>query len=83
MAALSEDLNALGTHLFTRQNLQMALIGEEDVLPQARSSAAAIFEQLAEGQSDGFGPPQIRMDDETLREGWSTSTAVSFVALVV
>ena len=81
MTALSEDLNALGTHLFARNNFQMALIGEEDALPQARTSAAAIFEQLADGQSDGFGPPQIRMDDEILREGWSTSTAVSFVAL--
>ena len=81
MAALSEDLNALGTHLFTRKNLQMALIGEEDALPQARTSAAAIFEQLADGQSPGFGPPQIQMVDEILREGWSTSTAVSFVAL--
>ncbi|MBW2435334.1 MAG: peptidase M16, partial [Deltaproteobacteria bacterium] len=81
MAALSKDLSTLGTHLFAHNNFQMALIGEEDALPQARTSAAAIFEQLPDGQSDGFGPPQIRVDDEILREGWSTSTAVSFVAL--
>jgi Zn-dependent M16 (insulinase) family peptidase len=81
IAGLSRDLVALGTHLFARNNFQMALIGEEAVLPQARTSAAAIFEQLADGQSDGFGPPRIRLGNETLREGWSTSTAVSFVAL--
>jgi hypothetical protein len=59
----------------------MALIGEEEALSQARTSAAAIFEQLPDNQSNGFGPPQIRVDDEVLREGWITSTAVSFVAL--
>jgi Zn-dependent M16 (insulinase) family peptidase len=81
IAALATDLSALGNHLFARNNFQMALIGEEDVLPQAHNSAATIFDQLADGRSDGFGPPRIRMDDEILREGWSTSTAVSFVAL--
>jgi Zn-dependent M16 (insulinase) family peptidase len=81
IAALSKELSALGTHLFARNNFQMALIGEEDALSQGRTSAAGIFEQLADGQSAGFGPPQIRIDDEILREGWSTSTAVSFVAL--
>ncbi len=46
MAALSKDLSALGTQLFARNNFQMALIGEEEALPQARTSAATIFEQL-------------------------------------
>jgi Zn-dependent M16 (insulinase) family peptidase len=81
IAVLSKELSALGAHLFARNNFQMALIGEEDALSQGRTSAAGIFEQLADGQSAGFGPPQIRIDDEILREGWSTSTAVSFVAL--
>jgi hypothetical protein len=81
LAALSKDLSTLGTHLFSRNNFQMALIGEEEVLPRARTSAAAIFEKLPDGESDGFGPPQIRVGHEILREGWSTSTAVSFVAL--
>ena len=81
ITALSTDLKTLGTELFARNNFQMALIGEEAALPQARTSAASIFDQLADGRSDGFGAPQIRMDDEILREGWSTSTAVSFVAL--
>ena len=82
MAALSRNLNAIGSQLFSRNNLQMALIGEEKALPEAGKAAAAIFRQLPEGQSDGFGPPRLRLTDETLREGWSTTTAVSFVALV-
>ncbi|MDX1708051.1 MAG: insulinase family protein [Desulfobacterales bacterium] len=81
LAALSEDLSALGAHLFARNNFQMALIGEEDALSRARGAAAAIFDQLADGQPDGFGPPKIQVDKESLREGWSTSSAVSFVAL--
>jgi len=80
-AALSRDLVAIGTHLFSRNNFQMALIGEEKYLPAASKAAADIFRQLPEGQSEGFGPPRIRLADEILREGWSTSTAISFVAL--
>ena len=81
MAALSRDLAAIGTRLFARNNFQMALIGEENALPAAGKAAAAIFEQLPDGQSDGFGPPRLPLASEILREGWSTSTAVSFVAL--
>ena len=81
MSALCRDLTAIGTQLFARNNFQMALIGEEGSLPAAGASAAAIFERLGDGQTDGFGPPDISMDNEILREGWSTSTAVSFVAL--
>ena len=80
MSALCRDLTAIGSQLFARNNFQMALIGEEGSLPAAGASAAAIFEQLGGGQTAGFGPPDISMDNKILREGWSTSTAVSFVA---
>ena len=81
ISALCRDLAEIGTRLFARNNFQMALIGEEDCQPAAAASAATIFEQLGDNQAAGFGPPDIRMDNEILREGWSTSTAVSFVAL--
>jgi Zn-dependent M16 (insulinase) family peptidase len=80
MSALCRDLTAIGSQLFARNNFQMALIGEEGSLPAAGASAAAIFEELGGGQTAGFGPPDISMDNKILREGWSTSTAVSFVA---
>jgi Zn-dependent M16 (insulinase) family peptidase len=81
ISAFCRDLTAIGTQLFARNNFQMALIGEEGSLPAAGASAAAIFEQLGDDQTDGSGLPDISMDNEILREGWSTSTAVSFVAL--
>jgi Zn-dependent M16 (insulinase) family peptidase len=81
MSAFSRDLTAIGTQLFDRNNFQMALIGEEGSLPAAGASATTIFEQLGDDQTDGSGLPDISMDNEILREGWSTSTAVSFVAL--
>jgi len=81
LSALSRDLKRIGNLLFARNNFQMALIGDETSLTPANHSTAAIFKQLREGKHDGFGPPRIRLGDEILREGWSTSTAVSFVAL--
>ena len=81
LSALSRDLATIGTHLFVRNNFQMALIGEEASLTAASLSTAAIYRRLADGQADGFGSPDIRLNNISLREGWSTSTAVSFVAL--
>jgi Zn-dependent M16 (insulinase) family peptidase len=81
ISALCRDLTTIGNRLFARNNFQMALIGEEGCQPAAGASAAAICEQLGDGRTAGFGPPDISMDNEILREGWSTSTAVSFVAL--
>ncbi len=81
LTALSEDLAAVGKHIFTRGNFRMAFIGEEDSLLTAGATAAAISQQLAGGQKDGFRPPRLRMTSGMLREGWVTSTAVSFVAL--
>jgi Zn-dependent M16 (insulinase) family peptidase len=81
LSALSQNLMQIGNHLFTRKNFKMALIGDENSLAPAGNFAAAIFEQLQDGKDDGFGPPRIRLDDEIPREGWSTSTAVSFAAL--
>jgi len=80
LSALSRDLTRIGNLLFARNNFQMALIGDESALMAASNSATAIFKQLRAGKHDGFGPPNIRLDDEILREGWITSTAVSFVA---
>jgi Zn-dependent M16 (insulinase) family peptidase len=79
--ALVQDLTEIGRHVFVRQNFQMALIGEEDQLTAGSAAAEKIFQQLADGRSDGFGSPRMRLPDDTPREGWSTSTAVSFVAL--
>jgi Zn-dependent M16 (insulinase) family peptidase len=81
LSAFARDLTRIGNHLFTRNNFQMALIGDETVLSPAVNSAGAVYQQLRKAKGDGFGPPRIQPGNDILREGWSTSTAVSFVAL--
>jgi hypothetical protein len=81
LTALCGDLAAIGSALFTQKNFQMALIGEESALTGARSCAQSLFDGFKPGKDDGFQAPDITMDDGVIREGWSTSSAVSFVAL--
>jgi Zn-dependent M16 (insulinase) family peptidase len=78
---LSQDLVTIGGTLFNQKNLQMALIGEDSAQPDARSYAAAFLGGFERGNGKGFVAPDIRVVDATIREGWSTSSAVSFVAL--
>jgi Zn-dependent M16 (insulinase) family peptidase len=79
--AISGNLAAIGETLFTQKNFQMALIGEALALDSARSCTQSVYEGLKSGEDDGFRPPQITFDGGLIREGWSTSSAVSFVAL--
>jgi presequence protease len=78
---LSQDLAAIGQTIFNQANFQMALIGEEPAQPDARSSAASIAAGFKRGNGQGFVAPEICVNDAPIREGWSTSSAVSFVAL--
>jgi hypothetical protein len=83
--AVSQALKGIGKTLFTQGNLKIALIGEEHVLSAASSSTLSIQEKLGKGPEhsarfNGFGPPEMGVVHEIPREGWSTSSAVSFVA---
>ena len=80
LKSLSDDLLSIGKNLFSSANFKMALIGEDNTLPAASSLAASIQNNLANGLSNGFAAPKIESDAEIIREGWSTSSAVSFVA---
>ena len=79
--SLSLDLATIGETLFTRKNFQMALIGGDSVLSDARASAQSLFSGFGDGHEDGFKAPHVTMNDGNIREGWTTSSAVSFVAL--
>ena len=81
LASLSHDLADIGKTLFNRQNFKLALIGEDSAMANARESARALMAGFADGKSGGFRSPDIMVDDDLIREGWSTSSAVSFVAL--
>jgi Zn-dependent M16 (insulinase) family peptidase len=83
--SVSEKLFVISKTLFTRNNFKMALIGEEQPISAASSATASIQNGLELGlellkTGHGFVPPEIDCDDQIPREGWSTSSSVSFVA---
>ncbi|MBL7180053.1 MAG: insulinase family protein [Desulfobacterales bacterium] len=85
LQSIAQELAMIGKFLFTKDNLKVALIGEDRAVSAATSSAASIQTGLSgkpeHGKSThGFILPKIAIEKEIPREGWSTSTAVSFVA---
>ena len=85
LKSISYELKEIGRTLFIKNNLKIALIGEDSALSSASSAITSIQKGLESGpesltSSHGFGPPDIDVVDEIPREGWSTSSAVSFVA---
>jgi Zn-dependent M16 (insulinase) family peptidase len=81
LAALSSDLAVIGRTLFAQNNFKMAFIGEEAATARAAENLTSIFSAFGEQNGDGFIAPTISLEGELIREGWSTSSAVSFVAL--
>lgn len=79
LATLAEDLDLVRKGLFVRNNLQMALIGEASAVKAASEAAHRVFRRLDDGKH-GFHAPAISVVKESAPEGWSTSSAVSFVA---
>jgi len=85
LKSVSEELFEIGRILFTKNNLRTALIGEDLAISAAASPIATLQNGLKEGSeslksSHGFRSPEIDVFDAIPREGWSTSSAVSFVA---
>ena len=78
---LSHDLAAIKETLFGRNNFKMALIGENPGLDAARATARSLYDGFADSSENGFKAPDITPGNRRNREGWSTSSAVSFVAL--
>ena len=79
--SLSMDLTAIGQTLLGRNNFKMALIGENASGSQALAWAQSLVDGLGNSQANGFKAPGATLDGGNIREGWSTSSAVSFVAL--
>jgi Zn-dependent M16 (insulinase) family peptidase len=85
LAELAENLSTIRQAVVVSGNLKTALIGEESALADATKAAVGICERLQQplvslGSVDGFGPPPLDLPTVPVREGWSTSSAVSFVA---
>jgi hypothetical protein len=80
MQRLTTDLQTIGDTLFSRRNVKLALIGEAPMLEQAADPVRTLTGGLTAGGTDGFVPPRLDIAAGLPMEGWSTSTAVSFVA---
>jgi Zn-dependent M16 (insulinase) family peptidase len=80
LETLSADLTLIGTTILTRSNFKMALIGEEQQLKAAPPLVSSLQKNLSPENGNGFKPPHIEKNDNIPREGWSTASAVSFVA---
>ena len=80
LSEISRNLESIAGNLFARNNLKTALIGESASLSKAQSAVASIQDALKDAGGDGFRPPDISIAAGTVREGWSTASAVSFVA---
>ncbi len=81
--ALGRSLARISAHLFSRNNLRLALIGEEPALSGAVGQTAALVDALPPEGANGFAVSNDSGAEFVPREGWATATAVSFVARVL
>ena len=80
LAAISEDLVSIANAFLSRDNMRTALIGETAALPVGQSALESIHDGLEKSNADGFMPPKMDVGNSMIREGWSTASAVAFVA---
>jgi Zn-dependent M16 (insulinase) family peptidase len=79
---LCERLERIGRLLFARPNLKAAVIGEEGAVTAGGDMARKWMAALDASGGEGFAAPEMETGPTPVREGWSTTTAVSFVAAV-
>jgi len=83
LASIAGKLHQVRDQLFRGGKMKVALIGEKPDLDPAMDQVAALSQKMGKGWADQFGaPPLLELSDAIPREGWSTSSAVSFVASV-
>ena len=77
---LSRDLHKIANDLFQRGNLKPAVVGGEKSLILADEKITSMLNTLPDSNGNAMNSPDIEMETNLPFEGWSTSTAVSFVA---
>ena len=80
LATLASDLTLVAQNLFGKHNFKMAVIGEPEGVTDAKSLTRDIHANLPDAGENGFISPIVDVGDEIIREGWITSSSVSFVA---
>nr|WP_084067450.1 insulinase family protein [Desulfocicer vacuolatum] len=77
---LAHDLDTMVKCLFKRENLSPAIVGDKEGLKQGDKNIARLLSLVPQGDTAPGAPLSIPVKNEFPREGWSTSTSVSFVA---
>jgi len=80
--ALAGKLDEVGKALFQAGNLKMALIGDDQALGPAADLAAGVNASLGSADENANQFQPAAASDGLIREGWSTASAVSYVASV-
>ena len=77
---LSADMGRLGRFVFNQPNFRLAVIGETDAVQTAQASVGALVDGLPAAAGAGFRLSDPARSAARIREGWSTASAVNFVA---
>jgi hypothetical protein len=80
LGALASDLAQVGAFVWDRSRLRMAVIGERDAVARAGVHVEAVRSAARSNGIGGAADPEAGFPGARLREGWSTETAVNFVA---
>lgn len=80
LQSLSADLCRIAAILFFQQNFKTALIGEPSDIDTAEAQVRSFLSGLEKNDPGDFNAPAIKRSQMMPYEGWSTATAVSFVA---
>jgi Zn-dependent M16 (insulinase) family peptidase len=86
ISGLAEKLSTVGKEIFSGGRLASAYIGEPSALNACQAFDGDFARLLGmteekKEMTDGFGPPELaKTEGELPREGWYTSSSVSFVA---
>ncbi|RJP86605.1 MAG: peptidase M16 [Desulfobacteraceae bacterium] len=82
ITAIATDLSRIAACLLKANNMRIGLIGEAGDLKKAVELTKNLENHLGATQNAGFTAPVIPFQNAPVREGWSTSSSVSFVASV-
>ena len=82
LADISARLSELGRGAFTKQNMELAVAGEEALLENGVAAASGLAGDLIsqQGQNKSQAVEESVLFAPAGREAWTTSTSVSFVA---
>lgn len=80
LLTIAGNLDRIGKSLLKSNNMRAGLIGEKNDIKEAIPNINTLKKHLGQGLNAGFKPPGIEFSPGTVSEGWSTASAVSFVA---